>query len=205
MWLLLPPRLRLAVVIATSMVTLAGLQAATDWRTGEEVPAYKLVSAVVFIVGTVLVFVANAAWRPLWKRWPVLGSLIYPDLNGTWTGTLVTSWDDGSEPRQITIWVKQSLFSTSVRSATVEGGAKSTRVFLEADRDAEDFAIWYSYRGTPNGQLRRRSPEHEGVCRLELAAGPDQRLTGSYFTSRHTSGHLDVTRVSPDRVAEQAQ
>ena len=145
--------------------------------------------------------VAAKLWRPAWRRFPILGKFVFPDLAGTWRGTITSTWKSESgeqtEPIQITFWIRQSIFSISIKTATSESPSYSTRYFLEADKDADRYRIWYSYDNQPMAHVARRSPRHEGVAWLEMDLELNSnRLAGQYFTDRQTTGNIELTRIS---------
>src|SRR5207244_11924970 len=148
-----------------------------------------------------VVGIASAAWRWVWGRVPIIGRKTFPDLSGTWRGQLLSTWKDpttgqGVAPIPITIWIRQGLFSTSIKLRTGESSSHSTRCLLEADPEAGRFRFWYSYDNTPQAEFRHRSARHEGVGWLELDFDTDQeRLTGCSYPGRKTSGDIDVRRV----------
>ena len=45
-------------------------------------------------VGTIAAFVIEKTWRTIWRIFPALQTAIFPDLNGIWSGTLVSTWID---------------------------------------------------------------------------------------------------------------
>jgi hypothetical protein len=156
--------------------------------TGNAPSALKLISLVVMIISTVIVAIASAIWRRVWKRFPVIGRKLFPDLTGTWKGELVSTWtnsamDQGTAPFPVTIWIRQGIFSTSIKLRTGESTSYSTRCLLEADHEAGRFRFWYSYDNNPRAQYRHRSARHEGVAWLEHDIDTDpERLVGCYYT-----------------------
>ena len=124
MWLLLARRTQLLIIVVATVLVLWALESVLEMTTRSAVSPLKLVSLVVFLLGTVLVAVADRCWRPLWRRFPLLSRVLFPDLNGTWKGTLQTTWKDehGVTPGPIesTIWVRQSLFTIHVQQRTKE-------------------------------------------------------------------------------------
>ena len=102
---------------------------------------------------------------------------------------------EGVPPIPVTIWIRQGIFSTSIKLRTGESTSYSTRCLLEADQDAGRFRFWYSYDNSPRAEYRHRSARHEGVAWLEVDADTDpERLIGCYYTDRKTSGDIDVRR-----------
>ena len=100
-------------------------------------------------------------------------------------------------PIPTTIWIRQSLFTTSIKLRTGESTSYSKRCLLEADPDAGRFRFWYSYDNDPKAEFRYRSARHEGVAWLEMDLDADpEHLVGYYYTERKTSGDMDVQRTS---------
>lgn len=52
----------------------------------------RLSWAVLGVQIVVTLFFVTPLWRKAWKKWPVLGRLVYPDLNGDWDVELSTNW-----------------------------------------------------------------------------------------------------------------
>jgi hypothetical protein len=201
MWLLLSRRMQVLVVAGLAIILAWGIEGAAAVLTGKPPSAPKLISLVVTIICTGVVAIASAVWRRLWKRFPLIGRKLFPDLTGTWEGELESTWKNpatghGVAPSPVTIWIRQGLFSTSIKLRTAEPTSYSTRCLLEADQEAGRFRFWYSYDNNPRAQYRHRSARHEGVAWLELDIDTDpERLVGCYYTDRKTSGDIDVRRV----------
>lgn len=203
MWLLLPRRTQLLLVVGATTALVWALESAAEMTTGTTVSPLKFVSLVVFLLGTVIVAALNWCWRPLWRRFPALSRILFPDLNGTWKGTLQTTWKDADGvtpgPIESTIWVRQSLFAIHVQQRTNESDSWSQRVFPEANGESGRFGLWYSYVNQPKAAVSHRSAPHDGVARLEHSRnGNADRLSGQYYTARRTNGDIIVERISAD-------
>jgi hypothetical protein len=200
MWSLLGRSTQVTIIVGAGLCLAWAYDAVYGFWTGQVPNNIKLISLIVFIIGVVFAGVAEIAWRPLWRRFPLLQRKMFPDLNGSWKGTLTSTWVDpttGSSkpPIPTDIIIRQGLFTTSVSLRTQESASHSTRSFLEPFRDTGRFRIWYSYNNDPQAQFLHRSSPHEGVAFLECEfdANPD-RLTGRYYTARRTTGDIDVRR-----------
>lgn len=199
MWALISRPKQLLIVVALTVLTLIGLQGAQQWWSGATPPLYKAISTVAFVISTGLGAVASWTWRWFWKRLPFLNKTFFPDLNGTWVGLLSTTWKDvhGISPGPIAseITIRQGLFTISVKQKTGESVSYSTRVIAEADPDADMYRLWYSYSNRPKAAVQHRSAPHEGVAWLEISLSDNSdELTGQYYTSRGTSGDINVNR-----------
>lgn len=202
MWELLPRKWQLTLVLATGMVTAKVIEwIALLFGLGEPSLA-KSISAATFIVGTVLLFLVNLSWRPLWKQFPILARKLFPDLNGRWEGTLLSTWIDPAmgqalAPIPATITIEQTLLTTDIRLRTAESESHSVHVLLERLQTSGRFRVWCDYKNGPKAQFRHRSAPHDGVAVLEIdmQSGPDL-LEGRYYTERKTTGDISVRRTS---------
>lgn len=201
MWGLLPRNFRLSLIVSVAIVGSMGISGIVGVITGDARPAYQYVSAVVFLF-TVLTVTAERIWRPLWRRFPILGKYWFPDLNGTWMGTLDSSWkanptDPALPPIPVTLQIKQGLFDITVRGKTGESSWNSLRCFVEADKSARVFRLSYIYHNHPEATLVARSQRHDGTACLEIEMNePLIMLKGRYYTERRTAGDFTLTRSS---------
>jgi hypothetical protein len=199
MWSLVPRKFQLTILIGGGIVAAWAYDAVVAYFTGHLPPLLKAISFAILVVGTGAGFVAEHLWRSVWRILPFLQTLVFPDLNGKWTGMLISTATDPSTghsppPIPIDVTIRQGLFSTSVSMRTGESTSHSTRAFLEPFRDTGRFRIWYGYDNDPQAQVRHRSSRHEGVAYLEMDAAQPDRLTGTYYTARKTTGDLKLTR-----------
>jgi SMODS-associating 2TM, beta-strand rich effector domain len=201
MWALLSRRTQVLVVAGLAIILAWGIEGAAGSVTGNAPSALKLISLVVTVICTGIIGLASAVWRTIWNWFPVFARKVFPDLNGTWGGELLSTWKNpekgqGIAPIPVEICIRQGLFSTSIKLQTGESTSYSTRCLLEADGDAGRFRVWYSYDNTPRAEYRHRSARHEGVAWLEMDIDAGrERLIGCYYTDRKTSGDIDVRRV----------
>ncbi|API59660.1 hypothetical protein BSL82_10285 [Tardibacter chloracetimidivorans] len=204
MWSLLGKKAQVSIILVAGLLSAWSIDAVYALALHKEAGLLKTLSLAVTIVGTILVAVAEAGWRWLWRQVPLLGRKAFPDLNGKWDGTLRSTWinpETGQpiDPIPTRITVRQRLFSTSVTLKTGESESHSTRCILERLPEIGRFRIWYSYNNDPIAQVRHRSSPHEGVAYLEFDpdASPDA-LVGRYYTARKTTGDIEVTRGTRD-------
>lgn len=206
-WSVLSRYQQVLIIVAIGVLGAWSVAAVISWWTGTPTYTYEVISFVVTTIVLAVVPVAERTWRHFWKWLPALNRMVFPDLHGTWTGHLHSTWIDpatGKQPSPIptTVWVRQGLFNVSVRMKTAESRSHSTRCLLEADREAQMYRLWYSYDNRPIAEVAHRSARHEGVAWLEvdLQTSPES-LFGQYFTDRRTCGDIRLTRTSPDVVS----
>jgi hypothetical protein len=132
MWSVFHRKTQITIIVTGAIVIVVALQTIIEWITGSWPSALKLSSVAIFILATLMVGIFNFTWRWLWRKFPVLGRTIFPDLNGTWKGTLQTTWKDPNTglspgPIETTVWIRQDLLSFSVKQQTKESPSWSTR------------------------------------------------------------------------------
>ena len=179
MWSLLPRKIQLTLIIGTGIFIAWSYDALYALVTGTHPQLLAVISLTVTIVGSLLTAALQFSWRWVWRRWPFIQSKTFPDLNGTWKGTLASTWinpetNQPLDPIPTTVTIRQKLFRTDVSLKTGESESRSTRVFLEPDYDRRRFRLWYSYNNDPQAQHRHRSSPHEGVAFLDLDFDADQ-------------------------------
>jgi hypothetical protein len=195
-WHLLHWRTQVLVVTAMAIVLAWAVDASVDFLQGHRAPLLKFISFFALIITVGAGGIASVVWRPLWRKFPVLARTVFPDLTGTWEGSLVTTWTDpttgmAAPPIPATLWIRQGLFSVSIKLRTGESASYSTRFVLERYPDAGRFRVWYSYDNQPKAGVAFRSARHEGVAWLEMDIDADpNRLAGQYYSDRRTTGDM---------------
>ena len=200
MWSLLGKKTQIALILAAGLLAGWTIDAVLALTLHRNPGVLKTLSLAVTVVGTVFVAGAEASWRWLWRRAPVLSRRAFPDLNGKWVGTLNSTWispetTEKVEPISAQITIRQGLFTTSVSLKTDESESHSTRCILERLSEIGRFRVWYTYNNEPSARVRHRSSPHEGVAFLEFSLETgSESLNGRYYTARKTTGDIEVIR-----------
>lgn len=143
------------------------------------------------MLGAVAIFVTQAwRWR-IFRGWLVP----FPDLNGTWQGTIQTTWSDpqtGAIPGPIpaVLTIKQSFIRLSCVMRTAEMTSRSCFADFWLDGDEQIKMLGYSYHSTSIPSVVDRSAPHDGTVVLEIVGSPAKKLKGQYWTSRKTTGEV---------------
>ena len=124
--------------------------------------------------------------------------MLFPNLNGTWQGHTTSTWIDsetGETPPPIPtiLTIKQTFLKIScvMRTAEMTSHSYSADFNLESDNQIKQFT--YSYTSRPKATVTDRSPTHEGSVILEIIDEPGKKLKGDYWTSRKTTGEIEMT------------
>lgn len=165
-------------------------------------------------------------WRILWRKFPILNQLLYPDLNGVWFGTTNSNWPVISVLREaasddvkidlhkldevelledlVAMNIKSTLFSIFITSKLPSTGGESNTITYRADKcfDRNVFILSYLYKqATPEPKSTDESM-HVGAATLEINPSDNSTMKGQYWTRRkwregmNTAGIIEVAHVS---------
>ncbi|MRG57830.1 hypothetical protein GF108_19900 [Phyllobacterium sp. SYP-B3895] len=200
MWRLVPMKYQFGLVLAGVVLSFYLAQNAYGYVFGD-MPATPEKWSLLFLVSAaILAGLVQLIWSLAWHWLPSLQRHTFPNLNGTWTGQVVSTYSDPATgiqvpPIQVAIAIRQGFFSTSVTFKSGETKSQTTQCFLKPFYQIGKFRIWYIYDTDPQAQFRSRSMPHEGVCYLDLYFDEDRnKLRGTYHTERKTTGEIVVAR-----------
>lgn len=134
-----------------------------------------------------------------WK-WQIFQSWLvpFPDLNGTWEGTIQTTWKNpktGETPGPIPVilTIKQSFAKISCVMRTGEMTSRSYLAGFWVDSDEQLKMLGYCYTSKPSTTVAERSQPHDGTITFEVIENPASKLKGTYWTERKTTGEVILT------------
>lgn len=193
--------LALFAVFAVSfccMAFLSGKNVADPWTA--LVIAYKTIPVVLLVV---TIFVSYA-WR-----WKIFQEVLvpFPDLNGTWQGTIQTTWMNPETktipaPIPVILTIKQSFIHISCVMRTAEMTSRSYLANFWLGGDDQIRMLGYSYQSKPLPSVAERSQPHDGSIVFELVGNPVEKLKGTYWTARKTTGEIVLTFREKKRLEE---
>lgn len=133
-------------------------------------------------------------------RWPILRPLrmfALPDLNGSWEGTLQSSYDDYKKVHICRLVITQNWMNVCVLFSIAQSKSHSRAASILLDENGE-IVLRYEYHNEPNEVERSILDPHWGTARLVLS-NPlgTKNLEGTYYTNRRpqTSGQMKFDRV----------
>jgi len=153
--------------------------------------AYKTIP-ILLVLWTVF---ALYAWKwPIFRNWLVP----FPYLEGTWQGNIRTTWKDphtGEVPGPIPVilTIKQTFGRISCVMRTAEMTSRSYFADFWLDSDEQLRKLGYCYTSAPSITVAERSLSHDGTIALEIIGDPVERLRGTYWTTRKTTGEVTLT------------
>jgi hypothetical protein len=161
--------------------------------------AYKTIPVILIIW---LGFKAYAwRWR-VFRGWLVP----FPDLEGTWQGTIQTTWKDVNEvtsvPIPVILTIKQSFGRVSCVMRTAEMSSWSYLADFWLDTDEQIRKLGYCYTSSPSLTVTDRSQPHDGTMVFEIVGEPVEKLKGIYWTTRKTTREVTLTYRCANRLEE---
>ncbi|WP_394250644.1 hypothetical protein [Vibrio profundi] len=167
------------------------------------VPVLLTFAALVWLIGTYL-------WRLVW-RFPYLGTKLLnqnvcPDLNGDWTGEVISTYKDKhGDPikKNVNIVIKASLFSFDIRLVSDDQYQRSTVVQSEIYKDQRDgsFYLSYIFESVIDQPESTDDSKFDGSAKLHIRFEDDTiKLVGVYWTNRcwqkglQTAGKIELQK-----------
>lgn len=174
------------VLIWSSLLYFSGIELRINWEALKKIPEAVALYSVSHVVFT------TWAWRfPFFQDWLVP----YPDLQGTWEGTLESTWVNPQTgrrlgPVRVVLVIRQSFSSISCAMYSQESSSHSSAAQISADEESGVLSISYTYTNKPKAVVRDRSEIHDGAAMLRIIGAPPRTLEGEYWTGRKTTGDV---------------
>ncbi|MEQ8819806.1 MAG: hypothetical protein RLY93_06145 [Sumerlaeia bacterium] len=141
-----------------------------------------------------------------WK-WKIFSGWLvpFPCLDGTWHGTIQTTWQDprtGKSPGPIPVilTIKQSFHRISLVMRTKEMTSRSYLADFWLDGDEQVSTLGYVYTSEPSLKVADRSQPHHGTMVFEILGNTANELKGKYWTTRKTTGEVNLTLRTRERL-----
>lgn len=160
----------------------------------KDMPLFKIISIAPW-VSIIILFVicTNFTARYIWKTAKKVDKSLYPDLNGTWEGEIITESNLQIPARAL---IQQTLLQTLVSIHTET--SKSLTLETTPATECGQCKLYYTYRSFP------KNPEwqpYSGTTIFDVRVINDNgqailELSGQYFTDRKSKGRVRLRQVS---------
>lgn len=142
----------------------------------------------------IVIWLLFIKWGWKWKVfYPWL--VPFPDLSGDWSGTIKSNWKEKKlEPIPTEVSITQTFFNIQVRIKTGESRSYSIGASFDIDKERGFQQLFYSYLNTPKPGVRERSEIHYGSTLLNFEGFNVTKMDGEYWTSRETTGEIELTK-----------
>lgn len=178
----------LTVGIWLCLLFLVGLQLEATWT------AFKQLPTVLTIEMTLWGLFVKWGWRyKIFQNWLVP----FPLIQGTWKGMLTSTWIDpvtqnSIDPIEMYLVIRQSFISIHCTVFTRESESRSHSATIHVDYDSGEKRLVYTYTNKPRTTVRDRSAIHDGTASLLIVNTPPSELRGEYWTSRKSTGEINL-------------
>ena len=193
---LLPWRFLCSVTVSLGIIVF--IVSITFYREDTSVTIFSLISHTVSITGLLVFgFVKFNLWRWIWRFFPVLNSLVFPDIEGSYEGELISTHGNGTVVKDVKLFIKQTLLNLTIVLETPDLKSTSTIAQMKVnDSGIKTFGLFYLYNAIARNNLRLTQPSHIGGAELEIVLGKEIELIGRYFNdpARPTSGEMKFLR-----------
>lgn len=135
------------------------------------------------------------AWEAVWKRFPSLNTVLFPNLNGIWD--IKIHWHGVNDTSGIVdgvATIKQDFIKLSMEVSTKDSDSETLIAQPRKQSESGRPILYYVYRVIPKETARDAGHPYEGSAILKFSDEGTHQLSGNYFTSRRTKGHFTLTR-----------
>jgi hypothetical protein len=149
------------------------------------------------IVSTAIIVILLSPYisRKLWALKCRIDRSSFPDLNGTWEGTVTLENGDTLPVRAV---IRQSLLNTQIdmHGETTKSITLETTPTLEQGQKK----LYYVYRSTPKNPIW---PSYNGSTLFDIRLiktdqGEHVELSGNYYTDRKSVGRIAIKQIGAD-------
>jgi hypothetical protein len=149
------------------------------------------------IVSTAIIVILLSPYisRKLWALKCRIDRSSFPDLNGTWEGTVTLENGDTLPVRAV---IRQSLLNTQIdmHGETTKSITLETTPTLEQGQKK----LYYVYRSTPKNPSW---PSYNGSTLFDIRLiktdqGEHVELSGNYYTDRKSVGRIAIKQIGAD-------
>ena len=147
------------------------------------------------ILNLVLLILLTSGWRLLWRMFPSLNDILFPDLNGSWE--MIIHWEFNGEHgiSRAQAQIKQSFVKIGMDVDAADSESETLMAMPKKDFSTGRPALYYMFETTPKQKGRRESVvPYKGAAILKLTITGTNQLGGNYFTNIGSKGHFELTK-----------
>jgi len=190
LWVIVP----ISILLWILLILISDIGVEPVWNAIKKIPTVITIDFCMWLIFSKL------AWK--WKIFQ--GWLVpFPVLKGTWSGVMKSTWIDSVTgktlpPIPFTLVIKQSFLSISCMIYTKESSSESYSAEIIVDKETKRKQLIYHYTNRPQASVRDRSEIHDGTALLDIIGDKSLEMRGEYWTSRKTTGDIEVKFISKE-------
>jgi hypothetical protein len=183
------------VAVATTLISLCAYELLQRFWF-HDLPVIRVLSIAPWVaLVVILTLTTNAVARIIWKTLRRVNQSLFPDINGTWEGEIVTEANLLIPARAR---IRQDIVQTLVDLHTET--SKSLTLETTPSVDGGQCKLYYLYRSipkNPNWSSYIGSTIFD-VREVTVGGAACLELSGSYFTDRKTVGRIRLQQVTSE-------
>ncbi|MGG7670749.1 hypothetical protein ACQ4OC_19210 [Yersinia sp. J1] len=135
-------------------------------------------------------------WQQLWRMFPSLNDILFPDLNGVWEMIIHWEWKDKKGTTRAKAIIKQNFLKLGMDVESEDSDSQTLIAKPKKDAETGRAELYYVFLTTPKHttDIDLQAP-YKGIAILKLSLENKKMLRGNYFTSRKTVGHYELRRI----------
>lgn len=142
-----------------------------------------------------LLFIFTFGWKILWRWFPFLGNVIFPDLNGEWDIDVHWKYKDQQGIAVGTATVRQDFLSFSIMVRTDQSSSHTLALSVRKDPESKQPILYYFFRVEPEADSGPDGLPYRGAAMLRFFDDDhDNCIKGRYWTERPTAGRYVLRR-----------
>ncbi|NHH85715.1 hypothetical protein [Cobetia sp. MB87] len=147
-----------------------------------------------FLLNLLILILVHLVWRKLWKVFPILNNILFPDLNGNWSMKIHWSYEGNSDTVSARAEIKQTLFSISMSVSSDGSDSDTLLVVPKKELESSGVLLYYVYRVIPKHKNGKSDSAYNGTSILRIKSKNFDRLEGNYYTDKSTKGYYTLIR-----------
>jgi len=148
-----------------------------------------------FVLDVILAGLIYFGWKRIWSKFPILNTLLFPDLNGFWIMKIYWVGKESEGVVDAIATIKQDFIKISMEVKSERSDSETMMVRPSKDPESGRPSLMYFYRVIPKQMDKHAGPSYEGAAILKFEGSTNFSLSGNYFTSRQTKGHFVLSRT----------
>ena len=180
------------ISIITTLISIAAIEFITAYF-NIQIPWFRVVSVAPWVAVTIVIIVTSK-WssRFIWRFARRFNKSLYPDLNGTWEGEIVTESGQRIAARAI---IRQALLQTEIDMHTET--TKSITLETTPTIESGQCKLYYTYRAKPK-EPSYGSYTGSTIFDVRTISKDEMELSGYYYTDRKTCGRTRMRQIKDD-------
>ncbi len=189
---------RVIALISAVYAVIIFLALALSWKFGDQ--SQTVWGSITFAVsGATTLQLALMAWfyfgwRHLWRWFPALNRLLFPDIGGEWEIKIDWHGQGQSGVVHAEATIRQDFLRVSMEVRSPKSDSQTLIAQPKKDPESGRALLFYVYLVVPKALGANPGPPYHGAAILKFAETDGGQLNGNYWTSQQTGGHFRLTR-----------